>query len=161
MQCEPNRDLSFAHHRLLISNSQFNIAGSNPPTTLIFAPVRRPQRLDPHTCLMLIIENQSPMCRSSPFRALASTLFLQYNDLQLKLTTSSQECGFLTYNDACTTLRGLAEYMTSTGKFQGLVFDVSVSGKIVGSGHLLRLGQNVNANSSSITQPRGTGIGTV
>jgi len=100
------------------------------------------------------------MCRASPLQALPPILHLNYGNIQLKLRNMNRECGFLTYNDACTMLRGLAEYMTSTGKFQGSAFDISVSGNVVRSGQLLSPGQGLNANMSSIAKPGGADIGT-
>lgn len=56
--------------------------------------------------------------------------------LRITIQNSYLPCGSLTYNNACTALRGLAEFMALHDEFYQWKFQIFVNGFAVGSGQI-------------------------
>lgn len=69
-----------------------------------------------------------------------------YNGVRIILTDySAQGCKKITYHDACTALRGLAEFMVLKNGFNALTFDIYVNGFDVGEGKILEAPRSLSA----------------
>ncbi|KAM0799920.1 hypothetical protein BDR22DRAFT_821988 [Usnea florida] len=125
---------------------RYVIPHSDPPA-LLFNGQRNP-KMNPSVALLAIIENMQPVCRwfavsfppnnVSDYRLLRITIQNQY------------VCGPLTYNDACTALRGLAEFMSLHNEFYQWSFQIFVNGYSLGSGQIEGIQQAQEAASLSL-----------
>ena len=116
-------------------DSLYNIPSSSPPVALSFNGAYTPQ-LNPSIVLLSMIENMQPICRHvtttfPPFRVFDYALVrITIRNLYLP------SCGPLTYNDVCTVLRGLAEFMVLQNRYAQWRFHIWVNGFALGSGQV-------------------------
>ena len=89
-----------------------------------------------------------PVCRyfANPFPP--SRIF-DFGLIRVTIQNLYLSCGPLTYNDACTALRGLADYMVLYNQFYQYTFQIWVQGYALGSGQIEGLGQMLEAASAS------------
>ncbi len=114
--------------------SRYNIPHSNPPTALSFTSMRAPQ-VKPSIVLLSIIEQMQPVCRhfADPF---PPSWVFDYALIRVTIQNLYLSCGPLTYNDACTALRGLAEFMVLQTQFYQWRFQIWVGEYAVGGGQI-------------------------
>lgn len=119
---------------LTLQNRRYNIPHSNPPAVLSFNGLWQP-KMNPSGVLLAMIENMQPVCRffANPFPP--SRVF-EYGLVRITIQNLYLSCGPLTYNDACTALRGLAEFMVLNNQFYQWTFQIYVNGYAVGSGQV-------------------------
>lgn len=115
-------------------HSLYHIPRSSPPVLLSFIGMG-PQQTDQSTVLLAIIENMQPICRhfANPFPP--SRVF-DYRSTRVTIQNLYLSCGPLTYNDACTALRGLAEFMVLNHQLHEWTFQIWVHGYAVGGGEI-------------------------
>lgn len=91
--------------------------------------------MNPSTVLLAIIENMQPVCRhfANPF---PPTSVFDYGLIRIGIQNLHLSCGPLTYNDACTALRGLAEYMVLYNQFYQWRFQIWIREYAVGGGQI-------------------------
>ena len=113
----------------------YHIPYSNPPITLYLTNMNPPQ-MSPSIVLLSMIENMQSICR------LFVTVFppakvFDYGLVRIAFQSlDHQHCARLTYNDVCTTLRGLAEFMVLLDQFYQWTFSIWVQGYAVGGGQI-------------------------
>lgn len=113
-------------------DSFYKVPESKPSLSLSFDEVL-PPHMDPPLVLLSMIENMQPVCRH--FRvAFPPRRVFDYGGV--RTTFRSLPCGSLTYHDACTTLRGLAEFMTLQDQFYQWRFQIWVNGYALGGGQI-------------------------
>ena len=125
--------------------SRYNIPYSNPPTALSFIGID-PPRMNPSIVLLTIIENLQPICRHFAYPFPPSMIF-DYRLIRLTIQNLYLSCGPLTYDDACTALRGLAEFMVLRNQFHQIRFQIWVNEYAVGGGQIEGIGQVLPAAS--------------
>jgi len=122
-------------HASLTAQSPYNIPNTYPATSLYLAASTPKEKLDPYSVLMTLITTLPEVCRMPPTDPFpAAQISFHYGNASVTLASGAGACGSLTYDDACTTLQGLAEYVTSSDDFYGNDFQIAVAGKVVGSG---------------------------
>lgn len=126
---------------------RYDIPYSNPPAVLSFNGMWKPP-MNPSLVLLAMIENMQPVCRQFADAFPPSRTF-DYGFVRITIQNLYLSCGPLTFNDACTALRGLAEYMVLHGQFYQWTFQIWVNGYAVGSGQIENLHQVLEAASVS------------
>lgn len=118
-------------------NSLYPIPRANPPTALSFISMRAPP-MNPSGALLAIIENMQPVCRHfvAPFPP--SRVF-DYGLVRVTIQNLYLSCGPLTFNDACTAMRGLAEFMVHNNQMRQWTFQIWVNQFAVGGGEIENL----------------------
>ena len=129
------------------AKSRYDIPYSNPPAVLSFNGMWKPP-MNPSLVLLAMIENMQPVCRQFADAFPPSRTF-DYGFVRITIQNLYLSCGPLTFNDACTALRGLAEYMVLHGQFYQWTFQIWVNGYAVGSGQIENLHQVLEAASVS------------
>ena len=129
----PFLNVEFKESKLTLANSRYIIPHSNPPTALLFNGQRNP-KMNPSVALLAIIENMQPICRWFALTFPPNNVF-DYRRLRITIQ-NLYFCGPLTYNDACTALRGLAEFMSLQDEFYQWSFQIFVNGYSLGSGQI-------------------------
>ena len=129
------------------ANRLYMIPNSEPPTILSFIGDYNPQ-MSPPPVLLAIIENMQPVCRKFAIAFPPSRIF-DYGLVRITLQNLYLSCGPLTYNDACTALRGLAEFMVFNNRFYHLTFQIWVDGYALGGGQVSSLYQALKTASVS------------
>ena len=140
--------MKLTESKLTLANSRYLIPHSDPPTVLLFDGQRHP-KVNPSVALLAIIENMQPICRWSALSFPPSTKF-DYLLLRITIQNSYLPCGPLTYNNACTALRGLAEFMALHNEFYQWNFQIFVNGYAVGSGQIVAIERVQEAASLSV-----------
>ena len=116
-------------------DSFYNIPQSNPHITLLFDGLQTPP-MNPIVVLLSVVENMQPVCRHF-LTAFPPTRIFDYGLIRTIIRNrQSSECGLLTYNDVCTVLRGLAEFMVGEIQFYQWQFRILVNGYESGSGQI-------------------------
>lgn len=134
--------LPLTRHASLTAQSPYNISNTNPTTSLYIADSAPSEKLDPYAVLMAIIITLPELCRMTPTDQFpAAPISFHYGNASVTLANGMGACGSLTYDDACTTLQGLAGYLTSSNDFHGNDFQIATAGKVVGSGKVQNLQQ--------------------
>ena len=128
-------------------HSLYHIPRSNPPTLLSFIGMGPPQ-IHQSTVLLAIIENMQPVCRHFAIPFPPSRVF-DYGRTRVTIQNLYLSCGPLTYNDACTALRGLAEFMVLNQQLYQWAFQIWVHGYAVGGGEITSIYAVVPAASAS------------
>ncbi|KAL2049373.1 hypothetical protein ABVK25_010383 [Lepraria finkii] len=108
-----------------------------PLVCLAFAEIYSPQ-IHPQVILLAIIENMQPVCRyfGNQFPVIRT---FDYASIQIVLQNRyAPGISPMTYNDACTVLRGLAEFMILNDEFHAWSFSVFVAGALAGNGRMIQ-----------------------
>ena len=92
-------------------------------------------RMNPSTVLLAIIENMQPVCRYFA-NSFPPTRVFDYGTVRVTIQNLYLSCGPLTYNDACTALRGLAEFFVLNNSFYRWTFQIWVNGYALGGGEI-------------------------
>ena len=104
--------------------------------------------MNPSVALLAIIENMQPVCRWFALSFPPNNVF-DYRLLRITIQ-NLYVCGPLTYNDACTALRGLAEFMSLDNEFFQWSFQIFVNGYPLGSGQIEGIQQGQETASLSL-----------
>lgn len=128
------KNVGITKSNLMNIKSLYNIPNSSPPTALSFIGLYTPQ-LNPSTVLLAMIENMQPVCRLFASTFPPSTVF-DYGLVRIAIQNLHLSCGPLTYNDACTALRGLAEFMVLNNQFHQWSFQIWIKGYAAGGGQI-------------------------
>lgn len=128
-------------------DSRYKVPDSNPSLTLSFEEVQ-PPRMDPPLVLLSMIENMQPVCRYFG-RAFPPRRVFDYG--LVRITFRSFPCGSLTYNDVCTALRGLAEFMTLQNQFYQWRFQMWVNEYAFGSAEIGLVGMLPVASAAAVS----------
>ena len=104
--------------------------------------------MNPSVALLAIIEDMQPICRWFALSFPPNNVF-DYRLLRITIQ-NLYVCGPLTYNDACTALRGLAEFMSLHNEFYQWSFQIFVNGYSLGSGQIEGVQQVQDAPSLSL-----------
>ena len=91
--------------------------------------------MNPSVVLLAMIEDMQPICRSFALPFPPNSIF-DYGLVRITIQNLNLSCGPLRYNDACTALRGLAEFMVLHDKFNQWSFQIIVNGYALGSGRI-------------------------
>lgn len=128
-------------------DSFYHIPFSIPPTILSFTGMGPPQ-IHEIVVLLAIIENMQPVCRNSasPFPL---SRVSDYGTTRVTIQNLYLSCGPLTYNDACTALRGLAEFMVLNHQLYEWTFQIWVNQYALGSGEIRNIHAALPATSAA------------
>ena len=111
------------------------IPHSDPSTTLFFLAGTPPLIL-PQLALLAIVEYMQPICSYNDIEFPISSTF-DYAGVRITLKNyTGRGRRTITYHDACTALRGLAEYMVLQDRFWMFLFDIYIEGVDAGGGRL-------------------------
>lgn len=130
-----------------MSDSRYTIPNSNPPAVLSFSGMHTPP-MNPSIVLLSLIENMQPVCRhfAAPF---PPSWVSDYALVRVTIQNLYLSCGALSYNDACTALRGLAEFMVLENRFYQWRFQIWVNGYALGGGQIDGIQQILPAASAA------------
>ena len=129
----------------LMPHRVYNIPNSSPPVSLSLETIDT-RRFNPTIALLSMIENMQPVCRHF-VNAMPRVRVFDYALIRTTIQNSYLPCGTLTYNVACTALRGLAEYMTLSNVFIPWRFQIWVNGYAVGRGQIEGISRTLPAVS--------------
>ena len=119
---------------ILMPRSIYHVPHSSPPLFLTLEGSYTP-RLNPTIVLLSMIENMQPICRHFG-NSFPPVRVFNYALIRTTIRNSYFPCTALTFNDACTALRGLAEYMALNNQFFQWRFQIWVNGYSLGSGRI-------------------------
>ena len=92
-----------------------------------------------------------PICRYAHNLELPIVSTFDYAGVRIIfLNYTGQGCGTLTHHVACTTLRGLAEYLVIKNEFNVKIFDIYVNGIIAGGGKILNTPRSSSASALDV-----------
>lgn len=126
--------LPIAMRQDLTPHSIYNVPNSLPPLSISLEASNIPQ-LNPTIALLSMIEIMQPICRQFMQPYPPASVF-DYALIRITIRSSNLPCGALTYNNACTALRGLAEFMTLSNQFFQWRFQIWVNGYALGRGRI-------------------------
>ena len=121
------------------------IPRSNPPTSLLFT-AGTPPVLQSQLVMLAIIESMQSVCSHVDTEFPIASTF-DYVGVRIILKNyTGRGCRTLTYNDACTTLRGLAEFMVLKNDFKLWIFEIYIFGVDAGGGRLRLTPESTSAS---------------
>ena len=87
---------------------------------------------------MCIVESLPSVCRAPPFVEFPTSKSFSYRTAKITLENTNLAEPF-TNNDACSALRGIAEYLSSKQLWFEWSFQIYVAGTVVGDGQLVNM----------------------
>lgn len=91
-----------------------------------------------------------PICRQYDTEIPISSTF-DYAGVRIILKNyTGRGCGTVTYHDACTALRGLAEFMVLRNRYNAWTFDIYINGLGAGGGKILETPASLSASTSDV-----------
>ena len=91
-----------------------------------------------------------PICRQYDTDIPTSSTF-DYEGVRIILTDySGRGCKKITHHDACTALRGLAEFMVLRNGFNPWTFDIYINGFDAGEGKILETPRSLSASAPDV-----------
>ena len=101
----------------------------------------------PQIALLAIVEHMQPTC-GHYIAVMPSTSTFDYAGVRIVFINHFSNP--LGYHDACTALRGLAEYMVLKNAFNVWMFDIRIRGSNAGSGRILLSQSSLSASPSDV-----------
>ncbi|KAL6718460.1 hypothetical protein ACLMJK_004551 [Lecanora helva] len=134
---------------------RYDVPNSDPPIHLTFSTAGQAALL-PMPILLAVIENMQPTCRNFMLPYPKQHTFV-YGQFKIKLRNLDLSCGPLTYNDACSALRGLAEFMVTRDAYRPWTWQIWVGDQPRGAGQIFVSGvrEGEQGNGTDIDQVDG------